>query len=249
MLRGTVTFIAGMAAAFLPFRRWSQLPAVIPVQTAAFASGLATLFAGAAIGIPGFLEHAHATTSLGIDGQLAEAYRNASAGYSQGLSMGFSGLSVFTFLLLTPKGWLTLYLIVSGTLRGMAAWFDDPVGDPILTGLDTMMSKWRATRSDRAADSARAAIEGPEVPDRMVSSQAAGIPGCDLVVVSSRRKAGWERGVAVFTQEACYRLGEPVEQMIAGRRRYLYPLTEHTDFEAIRRSVQYELPTPRQRLT
>ena len=60
--------------------------------------------------------------------------------------------------------------------------------------------------------------------------------------MSSRRKPGWERGVAVFTQERCYRIGEPVERTIAGRLRTLYPLSEHKDFEAIRKSVHYELP-------
>jgi hypothetical protein len=59
--------------------------------------------------------------------------------------------------------------------------------------------------------------------------------------VSSRRKPGWERGVAVFTGDGCYRLGDPVEQTIAGRLRTLYPLTAHTDLEVIRRRVDYDL--------
>jgi hypothetical protein len=197
-----------------------------------------------AIGIPGFLEHAHATTSLGLDAELHKVFTNPDAGYRQGLVQGFAGLSIFTFLLLTPKGWLTLYLTLSGSLRAAAAWFDDPIGDPILTGMDAIVSKRRGERRDRQARAAREALEGPEIADRVVSSAAAGMPGCDLVIVSSRRKPGWDRGVAVFTPEKCYRLGEPAEQTIAGRLRYLYPLTEHADFEAIRRSVQYDLPAP-----
>jgi hypothetical protein len=196
-----------------------------------------------AIGIPGFLDHAHATTSLGLDAQLHEASTNATAGYSQGLAMGFSGLSLFTFLLLTPKGLITLYLAVTGTVRAIAAWFDDPIGDPILTGVDALVAGRRARTGDRRARSEREAREGPEVADRVVSSAAAGIPGCDLVIVSSRRKPEWDRGTAVLTPEACYRLGDPVERMVAGRLRYFYPLTEHTDFEAIRRSVRYQLPS------
>lgn len=240
---GLVAFVVAMAAAFLPYRHWARLPTSVRVFDAAFFSGLATMFAGTAIGIPGFLEHAHATTSLGLDAELHNVFTNpAAAGYRQGLVQGFAGLSFFTFLLLTPKGWVTLYLVAGGTVRAAAAWFDDPVGDPILTGLDAIVSTGRARRRARAARGARASLEGPEVPDRVVSSSAAGLPGCDLVVVSSRRKPGWDCGVAVFTAEKCYRLGEPVERTVAGHLRTLYPLTEHVDFEAIRKSVRYELP-------
>jgi len=230
-----------MAASLLPHRHWARLPPWLPVTAAACASGIVTAFIGMAIGIPGFLEHAHATTSLGLDAELHETFTNPGAGYRQGLVQGFAGLSLFTFLLLTPKGWATLYLVVGGTVRAMAGWFDDPVGDPILTGLDTLGSRLLGTRRTRAAIAGREALEGPEVPDRVVSSSAAGVAGCDLVIVASRRKPGWERGVAVFTADKCYRLGEPVERTIAGRLRTLYPLTEHNDLEVVRRSVQYDL--------
>jgi len=231
-----------MAAAFLPHRYWERVPLALRVHDAAFLSGIATLLAGMAIGIPGFLEHAHAATSLGLDAELHNVFTNPAAGYRQGMVQGFAGLSIFTFLLLTPKGWLTLYLAVTGTVRAAAAWFDDPIGDPFLTAVVAVVSSRRGERRERQTRAAREALEGPETADRVVTSAAAGIPGCDLVIVSSRRKPGWERGVAVFTAEKCYRLGEPAEQTIAGRLRYLYPLTEHADFEAIRRSVQYELP-------
>jgi hypothetical protein len=103
-----------------------------------------------------------------------------------------------------------------------------------------LTASWRkCSASTRAA---REAVEGPEVADRIVTASAAGIPDCDFVVVSSRRKPDWERGLAVFTDDGCYRLGEPVEQTIAGRLRTLYPLTAHDDLEVIRRSVRYDLP-------
>ena len=218
------------------------------MQSAAFVSGVATVFAGMAIGIPGFLDHARATTALGLDAELHRVFTNPDAGYRQGLVQGFSGLSLFTFLLLTPKGWLTLYLVVSGTVRSGAAWFEDPIGDPVLAGTDALVSTLRARRSARQARVERDTREGPETPDRIVSSAAAGIPGCDVVIVSSRRKTEWERGVAVFTPDGCYRLGDPVERTVAGRLRYLYPLSAHADLEAIRRSVRYERPvTPEAR--
>src|SRR3954447_4240739 len=202
-----------MLAALLPVRLWRSLPASFPMEGAAFASGLVMLFAGAAVGIPGFLEHAHANTSLGLDATLD--HMNKTEVYRGDLVMGFSGLSVFTFLLLTPKGWLTLYLGITGVVRAGSAWFDDPVGDPLLTAVDMMVVAARDRGRPRLARATREAREGPEIPDRVVSSSAAGIAPCDMVIVSSRRKPGWERGVAVLTDDACYRIGEPVEQTVA----------------------------------
>jgi hypothetical protein len=239
-LRDAATFAAAMAASLLPVRSWPRLPASFPMAAAAGVSGIITLFAGAAVGIPGFLEHAHATTSLGLDAVVADMYRTSV--YRGDLAIGFSGLSIFTFLLLTPKGWLTLYLMVGGTVRAMAAWFDDPIGDPAVTVIDALVAGRRARWRDYRARRDREALEGPEIPDRLVSSTAAGVPGCDLVIVSSRRKAGWDRGLVLITADACYRVGEPVERTVAGRLRTLYPLTEHRDLEVIRRQVRYELP-------
>jgi hypothetical protein len=235
-------FVSAMAVSLLPCRLWPRFPPAIPVEAGAFASGLATLLTGGAIGIPGFLEHAHATTSLGIDAMLGKVFTDPGAGYSQGMAQGFAGLSIFTFLLLTPRGWLTMYLTCTGTYRAIAAWFDDPFGDPALTGIDMALSSISDRRGTWKAMKARETLEGPEVRDRIVAPAVAGIPGCDFVVVASRRKPGWERGVAVFTAEGCYRLGEPVEQTVNGRLRTLYPMTAHADFEAIRKAVRYDLP-------
>jgi len=229
-----------MLAAWLPHRHWQRLPASFPMPAAAFASGLVVLAAGCAIGIPGFLDHARGITSSGLDAALGYMWK--SEVYRGDLVMGNSGLSIFTFLLLTPSGWVTDYLLATGVLRMAAAWFDDPVGDPMLTGVDEIVWRYRRRRSASRARRARERREGPETPDRVVSSAAAGIPGCDIVIVASRRKPGWERGAAVVTDEGCYRLGEPVEQTIAGHLRTLYPLTAHNDLEAIRKSVRYTLP-------
>lgn len=243
MIRDALRFLTAMVAAVLPHRHWHRLPGSLPMEGAALAAGLATFFAGAAVGIPGFLEHATANTSLAIESQITEAMRNPSAGYSQGMSQGFAGLSIFSFLLLTPKGWLTSYLMGTGGVRMGAAWFGDPVGDPVLTGLDeilwTLLVRGKASQEVRT----RQALEGPEIPDRVVSSANAGIPGCDLVIVASRAKPGWSRGVVVYTADTCYRIGDPVERTIAGRLRTLYPLTEHTDLETVRKSVNYDLPS------
>lgn len=242
MIAGLAAFAAAMAAALLPLRHWRALPYWIPVQRAAFASGLLTLFAGAAIGIPGFLEHAAANVSFLNQTVVDDAMRNPAAGYSRGMVQGFAGLSIFTFLFLTPAGLVTLYLIGSGGTRAAAAWFDDPIGDPLLTGADYLLGSSRERRQRDRERRTRDALEGPEVPDRAVSSAAAGLPPCDIVIVASRRKEGWENGVTVFTADAAYRIGQPVERTIAGRLRTCYPLTEHKDFEAVRKSVHYDLP-------
>jgi hypothetical protein len=247
MLFRAFAFALALPAALLPHRLWRRLPGWVPVEPAAFVSGILTLLAGAAVGIPGFLAHAGATTSLANDSMITEAMRNPNYGYSQGLAQGFAGLSIFTFLLLTPTGWVTLYLIGSGGVRAGAGWFDDPVGDPILTGIDRLLGASRDRRQARSGQRTREALEGPEIRDRAVSSAKAEIPGCDLVIVSSRRKPGWERGVVVYTATACYRIGEPVERTVAGKLRTLYPLTEHTDLEAVRKSVQYDMPDARAR--
>jgi hypothetical protein len=207
----------------------------VPVEAGAVLSGIATMMAGAAIGIPGFLRHAAAGAALGTSAVVGNALDN----HSISLSPAFNGLSIFTFLLLTPQGWLTLYFVGTGTYRAIAAYFDDPFGEPTLTGIDYVISRCRTHRATRKAVQEREALEGP---DRVISASAAGIPDCDFAIVSSRRKPGWERGVAVFTQDACYRLGEPVERTVSGRLRTLYPLREHSDLEVVRKSVHYELP-------
>lgn len=234
-----LAFVAGMAASLLPHRHWRRLPSWLPMESAACVSGVVTLFAGAAIGIPGFLEHAGVTVSLANETMLKYDY------WQRGMAGGFSALSIFTFLLLTPKGWATLYLVGTGAVRAAAAWFDDPVGDPIATIVDSQVFARQERRRAIDARQTREALEGPEISDRIVSSDKAGIPGCDFVIVAARRKPGWERGVVVFTPSACYRIGEPIERMITGHLRTLYPLSEHTDLEAVRKSVEYDLPTAR----
>jgi hypothetical protein len=236
--------VVAVLAAWLPQRFWGALPIWIPVERAAFASGILTIFAGAAIGIPGFLEHAGANVSFLNQTLVTEGRRNADVDYNRGMVQGFAGLSIFTFLFFTPTGLVTLYLLGSGAARAGGAWFDDPIGDPMLTGIDYAVAGGRDRHRRDARRRRREALEGPEVPDRVVTPAAAGLPGCDVVIVASRLKPGWENGVTVFTANAAYRIGQPVERTVAGRLRTLYPLSEHTDFEAVRKSVIYDLPRP-----
>jgi len=234
------TFVVAVFAAVLPGRLWRQLPPWLGIESAALFSGIGTVLVAAAIGIPGFLSHAAEAASIANETMLkAEMHRIRD--YNGGLTQGFSGLSIFTFML-TPVGLATMYLAGTGTVRAIAAWFDDPVGDPILTGIDSLvLGAWERGRAE-VTRRTRRVLEGHDAGDRVVSGSSAGIPDCDLVVISARRKEGWDRGAAVFTQAGCYRLGEPVERTIGGRLRTLYPLSEHRDLEVIRRSVRYDLP-------
>jgi hypothetical protein len=250
MLRDVLRFFAAMAASLLPFRLWARFPGSFQMVRASFASAVVFVFLGAGIGIPGFLEHAglvvsetNAAILKAAEEQIAKGIRDDDPKAVR-FDTRANALAIFTFLLLTPKGWLTTYLSGTGAVRMAAAWFDDPLGDPVLTGLDEILWRGRDRRFTRDERRARARLEGPETPDRIVTPEKADIPGCDLVIVSARRKPGWTRGVAVYTATACYRLGEPLERTIAGNLRTLYPLTEHKDFEAIRKSVTYDLPEP-----
>lgn len=234
------TLVVAVFASVLPHRLWQYLPAFLEIESAAFFSGIGTIFVAAAIGIPGFLSHAAEAASLAND-TMVKADMHRIRDYNSGMAMGFSGLSIFTFMV-TPIGLVTMYLAGSGTARAIAAWFEDPMGDPILTGIDaTLYGAWQRSRAGVARQTRRI-LEGPETADRIVAGITAGIPDCDFVIVSTRQKPGWDWGVVVITQSACYRIGNPVERTIGGRLRTLYPLTEHRDLEAIRRSVHYNLP-------
>ena len=231
--------VVAVFAAVLPHRLWIYLPAWLEIESAALVSGIGTVFVAAAVGIPGFLAHAAAAASLANETMIkAEMHRIKD--YNGALTQGFSGLSIFTFML-TPVGLVTMYLAGTGTARAIAAWFDDPVGDPILTGMDTFFLRLWQRGETGLSRQARRLREGPDTADRIVSGSEAGIPDCDFVVISTRRKPGWDRGVAVLTRTACYRIAEPVERTIGGRLRTLYPLSEHRDLEVIRRSVHYDL--------
>src|SRR4029078_4971899 len=105
-------FPVAMIAPLLPHRLWRRVPSWTPVDDAAFLSGIATLMIAAAIGIPGFLAHAGATTSLGDETMIAAEIQRK-MDYNRGLVQGFAGLSIFTFVM-TPLGLLTLYLAGSG---------------------------------------------------------------------------------------------------------------------------------------
>jgi hypothetical protein len=233
--------LVAVGCAMLPRRYWPVLDEFFPVTEAAAPSGILTIVLAAAIGIPGFLHHAKAESDAHADAVAAALGTPDTVANRQFLS-GVNGLALFTFLLVTPAGWATMYLGLTGLVRSAGAWFDDPHGDFLLTLADAALVRSRRDRMTRNARVAREALEGPEVADRLVPGSQAGLPDAELVIIASRRKAGWDAGTVLLTDGPSYRVGTIVERTMHGRLRTLYPLTEHKDFEAFRRTVRYDLP-------
>src|SRR5512133_3600452 len=131
--------VAALLAGVLPSRRWDSLPE-LPIEQLAVISGVGTLVIGFAVGVGGFLRFTWAAAGGGVDATLAIAerqVRNQAPGEITSFTMqGASALSLPAFLFVTLLGLLATYLTVSGLVRAVAAWAEDPVGDPILTGLD-----------------------------------------------------------------------------------------------------------------
>jgi hypothetical protein len=239
-----------MLAGLLPSRWWPSLDRYFPVTDSAMLGAIATILAAAAIGVPGFVHHVSEQVASNNQLLLDAAARpeNASVPESDWGRMfwGASGLSLFTFIVLTPAGWASSYLGVSGLWRAIASGLDEPFGDPILTGLDALLL--RGIRDSRAtvARVQRESLEGPEMPDRLMSAEQLGVADADFVVAASRRKPDWDRGTVLITEDGTsYRVGTIEERMIAGHLRTLYPLKEHKDFEVFRRVVRYDLPPGR----
>ncbi len=242
--------MGGVAAAFLPPRYWSQFDDRLPVTSSGTLSGVLTFMTGGVLGVVGFIRYAGAQASALNTAMLKVAERQLAQppGGNEITSttpMFVNAIAPVAFLFFTPLGLICLYLIVTGAIRGIANVVEDPLGDPLLTGADLALRAARTRRQARSDARRREDAEGPEIPDRAVSGRAAGLPGADVVIVSSRRKNGWTAGLIVMTTERWYRLGEPVERVVEGRLRTLYPLKEHNDLEAARRTVHYELPGSR----
>lgn len=241
--------VLGIGAAMLPRRWWSRLDDYLPATESALPASIVTLLAGLAIGVPGFLAYVSRTADATAAAALAVVERNVetrpdldNAATLRRMAVSMNMLSPFMFLLTTPLGLTATYLSLSGLVRTAAALVSDPHGDFALTVVDHAAVRARARRRQRRALRHRTALEGVEIPDRLISGAQAGIPGCELVLVCSRRKPGWDTGTVVLSEEGAYRVGEIHERKIGGWLRTLYPLSPHNDLEAFRRTVTYNLP-------
>lgn len=212
------------------------------------ASALVTMVAGGVAGARGFIDYARAAASAANDATWELAARQIRGEIPPDVEIttagpvAISALSLVAFLFFTPLGLFSLYLAASGAVRLVSAWVDDPFGDPILTGLDRLLNRTGRRMTESHRRRARERAEGPEVPDRLFTGEWAGMPDVTCVVVSSRRKAGWTRGVFVITSGPWYTLGEPFDLELPEGLRTVYPLREQTTNEVLREGVRYELP-------
>lgn len=234
IVRALVATIAGL----LPVGWWPGIETRVPVRRLAPVSGLLTMFSGFALGIPGYFRFLEAAVAGGNQALLATGR------WSQLTSLNsWMVLGPFGFALFTPLGLLSTYLCLTGVLRASSAWLvDDPRGDPLLTAIDATARRLVVRVSTARTRRARERLEGPEVPDHLVTGVWAGLPQADFVVLASRRKPGWEAGVFVITADTWYRLGRPFDMPLPAGLRTAYPLTKIETVEVLRKGVPYELP-------
>ena len=223
-MRALVDALLAIPVAALPKRVWDRWD--LPVANMALASSILTFFAG---------------TTLGITGFFAYIARVLSA--SEWTAPPLMILVVVSYVIGTPRGLFSLYLVISGAIRAIACYIDEPHGDPLLTGIDSAWRRWRAARRRRQDANARLALEKTDEPDRLYPGEWAGLPGTTFVVVAARRKSGWNEGTWVITNDGWFTLGEPFDRPMPNGLRTVYPLTlQTTTLDVLRKGVSYELP-------
>jgi hypothetical protein len=223
-VRAFVDAILALVVALLPRRRWDAFD--LPIQNVVLASSLLTCLGGAAFGITGFF-----------------AYTATVLAQREWTAPPMMILVFVSYVIATPRGLLSLYLTISGLLRAIGWLVDEPFGDPILTGIDTLVSRKRASRRERSERVARERLEGTDEPDRRYDGEWAGLTGVDYVVVAARRKPGWTQGTWVITPDGWFTLGEPFDRPTPNGLRTVYPLTlQTTTLDVLRKGVSYELP-------
>jgi hypothetical protein len=207
-------------------------------------AGILTFVLGFVIGIPGFLRYAEYAADVNNAWMLRTIAHNPSIdpyAVTTGTT-AISMLALFAFLFLTPLGLLTMYLIASGAVRALSAGIaDDPRGDFILSAAHWGVTTLSAGIRGQGRRRTREQREGVEVPDVLATGEWAGL-NVDYVVIASRRKPEWEAGAIILTSTDWYRLGAPLETVMPGGLRTLYPLTRLETTEVVRRGIQYELP-------
>jgi len=242
-------FLFAVPLGLAPRRYWPSLDTQVPVFRAAFASALATFLLSVIISVPAFFAYAQGNASSAVDMMLqSTGWRTPPPGAPAPTVAGAqitwvsSSMMLPAFLFFTPIGLFSTYLTVTGVVRMISAFVDDARGDPILSTVDSVARRlWNSSRR-RAAAHAREKREGVDVPDVLVTGAAAGLPDADIVVIASRRKADWDAGAIVVTDDKWFTLGAPVEQQMPAGWRTLYPLTELHHHEVLRRAVRYTLP-------
>lgn len=228
--------LAAIALANLPLRWWGPFEERFPLNRVAWISGIVTMVAGFAVGIPGFLNYL-ADAADGMNQALIDAQSDLVQ--LQGPLL----LALPVFLFTSPAGLVSLYLAISGLGRFAAAYItDEPQGDWLLTGVDGLARRIGsgAERWDRRKT--REKLEGPEGPDRLVTGDWLQRPDIELAVIATRRK-DWPRGAYLVTSDGtAYRVGDTFDLQTKNGLRAVYPVTELRTGEAIRHAIPFELP-------
>lgn len=159
-----------------------------------------------------------------------------------GLSIGLSGLSIFAYAFATPRGLFSTYLFLAGTFRAVATAAGPTPGDPIVSAARAFHARYRRRTEVERAEAARHALEGPEAPDILERGPTGEHPEAEWVVIASRLKPGWERGVFVVTTDRWYRIASALDRRTASGLRRFYVLEPVGQAEVIRRSVYYDHP-------
>ncbi|HUQ89488.1 MAG TPA: hypothetical protein VM096_18135 [Vicinamibacterales bacterium] len=247
-MRSLIDRLLANLCAALPKRYWQSFD--LPMANMAPASSMVTMLAGFAIGIPGFyaylarLQQAKAASILEISKMQVAGKLPETADVSA-IPSALYATAPLAFAFFTPIGLLCTYLVLSGFVRVVAAYIDEAHGDPILTGADSLARKLLTSRQQQVVRVERAKLERADEPDRRYAGDWAGLTGVDFVIVSARRKPGWSKGTWVITDEGWFVLGDPFDRPMPNGLRTVYPLTAQTTLEAVRKSVQYELPALR----
>lgn len=244
-MRSLIDGVLALPMALLPRRYWQSFD--LPVEGVAPVANFVTLILGFVIGISGYfaylerLRRAPGVSILEIAERQVRGELPESAVVSAVPGAVYM-LAPVSFALSTPLGLLATYLVFTSIYRIAASYIDEAQGDPLLTGVDAAARRWFGSQRERNARTARERLEGAAEPDRRYDGAWAGLTGVDFVIVSSRRKPGWDKGTWVITAEGWFVLGEPFDRPMPNGVRTVYPLTAQTTLEAVRKSVQYELP-------
>ena len=146
------------------------------------------------------------------------------------------------FAFFTPIGLFAVYLVASGWFRVVSWWIASPHGDPLLTGIDTLLHRRRVSAAARSKQRERLEAEGAEEPDRRYPGDWADVPDADFVIVAARRKPDWTAGTFVITPDGWFTLGQPFDRPMPQGIRTVYPLTALVTLDVLRKGVAYELP-------
>ena len=240
LILGTFRSLLALGLAMLPRRYWPRFESEIPIASATFAAGLITLFAGAALGISGFFAYVSDVTAQNNSAYMAAALEWRTDTLPPPSYLGT--LTIFTFVLLTPEGWASSYLALSGLVRAIGSQLDDPHGDFILTAVDSGVRRVATATARRAEVDNRRLLEGPLVRDRLAGGPHFGFADTNIVIVTSRIKGGWQPGVVVLSERGEFRIVHMEDRTIGGHLRHIYVLAPHADLEAFRKTVRYEFP-------